>query len=226
MQLSVREAASLLGVSERKIEGWIKKRRLPANRVNDQYRINRLELLEWAIARNRAVSADLIHNGNGRGELLSLARALRDGGIVHCAGGNDKASLLHTILDAMQLPANVDRELLFQMLLARESRNSTALGDGIAIPHPRNPIVQHVERPIVCLCFLENPIHFGAIDGKPVHALFTFVSPTVRDHLQLLARLAVCLRDPGFKAAITRSANSGEILLEAGRVEAELNRGC
>lgn len=226
MQLSVREAASLLGVSERKIERWIKKRRLPANRVNEQNRINRIELLEWAIARNRAVSADLIHNGNERTDLPNLARSLREGGIVHCAAGTDKASLRHTILDAMQLPANVDRELLFQVLLARESHNSTALGDGIAIPRPRSPIVLHVERPTVCLCFLANPIHFGAIDGKPIHALFTCVSPTVHGHLQLLARLAACLRDPGFKAAITRCANSDEILVEAGRVEAKLHCGC
>ena len=53
----------------------------------------------------------------------------------------------------------------------RRSR-STAVGDGIAIPHVRNPVVLHVGRPAIALCFLERAIEYGALDGKPVrHAV-------------------------------------------------------
>src|SRR5438034_985186 len=62
----------------------------------------------------------------------------------------------------------------------REALQSTGVGDGIAIPHVRNPIVLHVSRPMITLCFLERPIDFGALDGKPVHVLFSLISPTVR----------------------------------------------
>ena len=44
------------------------------------------------------------------------------------------------------------------------------------------------------LCFLEHPIEFGALDGQPVHTLFTIVSPTIKAHLHLLSRLAFALR--------------------------------
>jgi PTS system nitrogen regulatory IIA component len=47
---------------------------------------------------------------------------------------------------------------LFQVLLARESLGSTALGNGVAVPHVRNPIVLHIQRPMVTLCFLEQAI--------------------------------------------------------------------
>lgn len=221
MQLSVREVATMLNVSERKIEKWIKLKGLPTNRVNDQYRFNRMELLEWAISRNKALPADLISNGNAA--TLSFVEALRTGGIFHGVGGTDKASVLHAVIDSMKLPTNVDREILFHVLLSREALGSTALGDGIAIPHPRSPIVLHVQESMVCLCFLTNPIDFGAADGKPVHTLFTLLSPTVRDHMQQLARLAFFLRDPGFRAAITRRANREEILHEACRIEPQLN---
>jgi mannitol/fructose-specific phosphotransferase system IIA component (Ntr-type) len=90
----------------------------------------------------------------------------------------------------------VDREFLYKVLLARESLGSTGIGDGIAIPHVRNPIVLHLSRPIVTLCFLERPVDFGALDGQPVNTLFTLISPTVRAHLHLLSRLAFTLRDP------------------------------
>jgi PTS system nitrogen regulatory IIA component len=222
MQLTVREVAELLKVSERRVYAWIKDGGLPAYRVNERYRFNRAELLEWATSRNLEVPADLFHNGDEETPPASLAAALEEGGVFHGVGGTNKETVLHAVVDAMQLPDHVNRELLFRVLLAREALGSTGLGDGIAIPHPRNPIVLHVDKPEIALCFLANPIDFDAIDGKPVHTLFTMISPTVSDHLHLLSRLAFSLRDPGFKAAVTNRANKEEILREARRVEAEL----
>ena len=223
MHLTVTEVAAMLNVSERKIQEWIKKERLPANRVNDQYRVNRMELQEWGISRNKALPADLISNGTGEGARSSFVEALRQGGIVHRVGGTDKASALHAVIDSMKLPTNVDREFLFHVLLAREALGSTALGDGIAIPRPRSPIVLHVQKSTLCLCFLANPVEFGATDGKPVHTVFTLVSPTVRDHTHQLARLAFFLRDPGFKSAIKRRAHGDEILREACLIEPQVS---
>ena len=108
--------------------------------------------------------------------------------------------------------------------VAREALASTGVGDGIAIPHVRNPIVLHVPRPTVTLCFLERPVDFGALDGKPVHCLFTLVSPTIRAHLHLLSRLAFALRDPGFHAVVQRQALRDEILTELRRVESAILR--
>lgn len=89
--------------------------------------------------------------------------------------------------------------LLLQFLL---SLGSTGIGDGIAVPHVRNPVVLHVSKPTVTLCFLDHPIDFGAIDDMPVDTMFAIVSPSVKAHLHLLSRLAFVLRDPGFKAAL------------------------
>jgi PTS system nitrogen regulatory IIA component len=99
---------------------------------------------------------------------------------------------------------------------------STAIGDGIAIPHVRNPIVLHVPRSMVTLCFLERPVDFGALDGKPVHCLFTMVSPTVRAHLHLLSRLAFALRDAGFLEIVRRQGLRDQILDELRRVESSV----
>jgi PTS system nitrogen regulatory IIA component len=59
-------------------------------------------------------------------------------------------------------------------------------------------------------------IEFDSIDGKPVHTLFTLVSPTVRAHLHLLSRLTWALRQPDFRDPIARAAGRDE-LLEAAR---------
>jgi PTS system nitrogen regulatory IIA component len=77
----------------------------------------------------------------------------------------------------------------------------------------------HIPRPMMSVCFLENAIDFMAIDGKPVHTLFTILSPTIKAHLNLLSRLAYALRDTEFNTAIVQRASREEILAHAGRVD-------
>ena len=221
MQLTVRDVATLLNVSEKTVYRWIKAREIPAYRINEQYRFHRAELLEWATARRIAVSADLFQE-EGEGPLPSLGDALLAGGIAYRLVATDVRSALRAVVEVMRLPEEVNREQLLQVLLAREALASTAIGDGVAIPHVRNPIVLHVSHPAITLCFLERPVDFGALDGKPVHCLFTIISPTVRAHLTLLSRLAFAMRDPGFQDAVRRQALRDEILAELRRVEAGL----
>jgi PTS system nitrogen regulatory IIA component len=81
----------------------------------------------------------------------------------------------------------------------------------------------HIPRPMITLCFLENPVEFDAIDGKPVHTLFTLVSPTIRAHLHLLSRLSFALREPRFRSAVTSQASREEILGAAAACEGPLS---
>jgi PTS system nitrogen regulatory IIA component len=223
MQLSVRDAAKLFDVSEKTIYRWVEQRKLPASKINDQVRFNRTELLEWATAQKVRVSPEILgHDEAETATFPSLVEALEAGGIFHRIGGEDKPSVLKSVLDVMHLPAEVDRSFLLQVLLAREALGSTGVGDGIAIPHVRNPIVLHLPRPMIALCFLEHPIDFGAMDKKPVHALFTLISPTVRAHLHMLSRLSYALRDPAFRAAVERQAPREELLAAVARAEAPL----
>jgi len=225
MKLTVRDAAQLLNVSEKTIYRWIKQGGIPAYQISDQYRFNRAELLEWATSRRINVSPEIFAEPNGNeAPPPSLSEALRAGGVHYRVGGTDKPSVLHSVVDMIKLPEEVDREFLYQVLLAREALGSTGLGEGIAIPHVRNPIVLHLGRPLVTLCFLERPVDFGAIDGQPVSTLFTLISPTVRAHLHLLSRLGYALRDRDFKAAILRQASRDEIVEALRRVEESMAR--
>jgi len=85
--------------------------------------------------------------------------------------------------------------------------------------------VGYISQPILSLSFLETPIDYGALDGKPVYALFLLVSPNVRTHLRILARLAFCLRDPEFKEAVLSQASRETILSTLAQTEARLQRG-
>ncbi len=223
MQLTVQNIAELLNVSEKTVYRWISDQSLPGYRVSGQYRFNRAEVLEWATSRKINVSPQIFQEPETAGVPLPLlSEALLAGGIHYRVGGTDKESVLRAVVETMKLPEEVDREFLVRVLVAREALASTGIGDGIAIPHVRNPIVLHVPRPMVSLCFLEKSVDFAAIDGKPVYALFSLISPTVRGHLHLLSRLAYALKDAGCKDAIAQQGTRDEILNELRRVESAL----
>lgn len=226
MDMTVRDASRVLNVSEKTIYRWITKGVLPAYRINEQYRLNRAELLEWVSSRrNLPISPEIFDDQESRGGALpTLATALRAGGIVYRVGGKDKAGVLRSVVECMHLPDAVDRDFLHQVLMAREALGSTAVGEGVAVPHPRNPIVLRVESPLVNLSFLEEPVDFGALDGQKVHTLFSLVSPTVRVHLHLLARLAFALRNDEFKDALRNQLSREQIIGILERVEASFVR--
>lgn len=213
MQLGVHDVARILNVSEKSIYRWIQQGQLPAYKVNDQYRFNRAELLEWANGQKINVSAEIFKEPDSSVELMpDLADSIETGGIFYRVAGTDKDSVMKSVVEVMKLPPDMDRDFLLRVLMAREAMASTGIGEGVAIPHVRNPIVLSVNHPAICLCFLEKPVEFDAIDNQPVHTLFTLVTPTVRIHLYLLSRLASALLDPGVKAALNRQAPREEIL--------------
>lgn len=221
MQLSIRDLTKLLNVAESTVARWIKQRGLPAHQVGGQYRVNRAELLEWATANNVRVSLELFDHLEADVETVPcLSEALQVGGIHYQLEDTNKSRALRALVQVLPLPDGVDRELLLRLFLAREASASTAIGDGIAIPHVRNPIVLHVARPAVTLAFLAQPVDFGALDGKPVHVLFSIISPTNRSHLQLLSRLSFALHDGKLRETVVRQAPREAILQEVRRVEA------
>lgn len=225
MQLTVRDAAQLLSVSEKTVYRWIEQKDIPVHRVNEQLFFSKAELLEWATARRIKVSATLFEDSDlGSGPLPALSTALEAGAVVPKLPGKSKSEVLRAMVDQLTLPPNFDREMLLQMLMAREGLGSTGIGDGIAIPHVRNPVVLNVPKASMTLCYLDQPIEFGSVDGKPVHTLFSLVSPTIRVHLHLLSRLSTALLDSKVRTSILRRDGRPELLAEIRRVEMGFTR--
>jgi PTS system nitrogen regulatory IIA component len=213
MNLTVRQAAAYLHVDESTVRQWISRRGLPAHRVNERLRLNALELWEWATEQGIQVSRSLLDQARKSPEPVPpLSALLAAGGIHHDVPGDDKARVLRELVARLPLPQDVDRAFLTSVLEAREAMGSTGIGDGIAIPHVRNPILLHVTEPFVTLCLLRRSVDFGAIDGRPVHALFSLVSPNVPAHLRILAQIAYILRDAELRRLLRERASTEAIM--------------
>lgn len=223
MLLTVSQAAKLLHVPEKKVLQWIKKDQLSACRVNDEYRLNRVDLLELATEQRLTISPELFAEPEEPDiKLPSLSQVLKAGGTHYDIEGRTKDEVLANIISLLKFPPQVDRDYILQVLMAREALGTTAIGDGIAIPHVRNPILLHVDTAMITLCFLKHPIDFKAIDNQPVDTIFLLISPTVKVHLHLLSKLAYALRDQRFKAVLQRQGPQSEIFAAVKLIESEL----
>ncbi|MFA6957232.1 MAG: PTS sugar transporter subunit IIA [Thermoanaerobaculia bacterium] len=203
MKLTVNQAASLLGVADDKVYDWIEENSLPAQRIRGQYRINRSELLEWATERRIDVSPRAFEQDAAA---PTLTDALRAGGVHFDVPSASLELALRSIVDQLTIADDDDRELLREILLGREAIGITPVGDGIAIPHVRAPIILDSAGAVVSLSFLASPIKVGNGDGQMVDTFFFMLCPTVHVHLAMLARLAHALRDPGFRTAVKSRA--------------------
>ena len=212
MFLKVTDLAAAIGTDEKTVLSWIKNKGLPAHKHDDRYQINRVDLLEWATNQGITIPPDIFVASDEKSRLSSVSEALVHGGIFYDLPGNTPESALREVVAMLKLPPGLDPEFLLQTLLAREALGSTALGNGIAIPHVRNPIVGQAGESAISLCFLKNPIDFDAVDGQPVTILFTLVTPNVKAHLHLLAKLAFLLHDQPFQKLLHRPGSEAEIM--------------
>ena len=101
----------------------------------------------------------------------------------------------------------VDPEALRKVLEERELLASTAIGDGIAIPHGK---LDSVEQLVGTLARSVNGLEFDSIDGKPTHLVFMLVAPSSSTgiHLKALARLSRLFRDADFRRRLIEAPDA------------------
>ena len=224
LDLTAREVAQILRLDESDVPRLVREQGLPAHRVAEDLRFNRVELQEWAVLRGRRLSARMWAPEGRLRELPSLRAALDRGGIhrVHAA---DAQALLASVADLPGVPSHVDRALLRAVLVAREAHTIVDAEGGIAVPHTRDPIVLPIDAPRVLLCLLEKPLDVGARSGVAVRALFLLLSPSVREHLQVLSELAYALHDVELREMIATGAADAALLARFTALDASVARG-
>lgn len=104
-----------------------------------------------------------------------------------------------------------DKDAYKEAILAREAQGTTAIGDGIAVPHAKT---NAVKAPALAAITVRGGVDYGAPDGKPSDLLFMIAATEDGDvHLEILSRLMVMLMDPDFASKL-RAAETPEQFLD------------
>ncbi len=197
--LTVREAAEFLRVSEKTVYRWIRQGVIPTIKFQGQYRFDRKEIEAWARYKRIGGGTPSMAQGDPEPEEADLTEAVKLGGIHYKIEGGRPEETFRNLVElfpfAAKMPQDM-KEALVTELIEREALVTTAIGNGIALPHPRHPRDWGIGAPAVGIFFLERPANFQAIDGKPVFVLIPILCRTVKGHLRMLSQVGHLLNDP------------------------------
>ena len=211
------QAAQFLHVSLATLERWVRQGLLPPP-LDPENGYGSLELGSWAKARGlphgTAISKGGAHN-------VSITSALNRGSTLYGVQANNSYDAINAIIDQLDQFSAPQRQEILTKVLDRERMASTAVGHGVALPHPREAPGHLVQEPILTVAFFSKPLDWAAPDNQPVHTAFLLLSPNAHVHLKLLARIARLLKTPDCGATLSAIPEKPELLTFIERHEQE-----
>jgi PTS system nitrogen regulatory IIA component len=135
---------------------------------------------------------------------MDLADLIEPNRVVFAARASNKQQLLQDLASRAATLLNLDAQMIFDALQAREELGSTGLGNGFALPHAR---IEGLDRLFGMFTRLNRPIHFDSVDGNPVDLIFLLLIPATAgsEHLAAISRH---LRDLQFAAKLPQGNNA------------------
>jgi len=130
--------------------------------------------------------------------------------IVPALASRDKNAALEEMADYLGATHHLDKSKVLKVLLERERISTTAIGEGVAIPHGK---LNGVERVVGVFARSPEGIDFASLDGAPTHLFFVLVAPenAAADHLKALARISRLLKDEAFRRRLMAGQSSQEL---------------
>ncbi len=238
MDLKIKDVASFLNVSETTIRRWITDGKIPVYRINQQYRFSRTEIENWVIShkldKTHRVSSftksrltkekDNLATEKTKGGVkqFGLFRAIHKGDVLAEMPGRTKEEVIRATMKLIAKNLHLDADVMADLLLDRESLMPTALNNSIAVPHTRD-ILLNAHHDVVFIVFLKTPLHYGALDGQPVHTLFFLFACEDKRHLSLLAKIAHLSHQPKSLEFLLSKPSKKELLIFIKKWEAQLH---
>jgi nitrogen PTS system EIIA component len=143
---------------------------------------------------------------------FDIAGLIHKGGVYDSIDGTTPEEVYRTVSTIIPLPVDMAHEAVYDALCAREHVLSTAVGNGIALPHARAPLMKNEEDQEICIVYLKNPIDMKAPDERKVFVMFVLLTYNSQSHLKILSNLVTLFRKPQFRKLLEKHAGEAELL--------------
>ncbi len=212
--LTLSEAADYLKIAEKTLLRMIHRKEVPAAKVGNQYRFLRNVLEDWLISKMKVLpSNDVTRLIEKQGELLAVWRLLDETMVIPDLPGSSKEEVLEQLtLPLAEAGLLEHAEGYTRKLLDREEMISTAVENGVALPHLRKPEENPSGRPVIVIGRSRQGIDFGAPDGQKTKLFFLLCTDSEVVHLRVLSLLARILKIPGLLSSLLEAETAEEII--------------
>jgi PTS system nitrogen regulatory IIA component len=221
--MTLEEIAGYFKVSEKTILRMVQAGELPAFKVSNQWRFLRAAIDQWLSSQMQRTSSEnlaaVVQTDAG---LPLLSKLLHPGRVLPDLQPGSKTTVLSALAGPLITEGIVENTAGYlEDLLAREAMLSTAIGNGIAVPHTRTPSASGLRRDAVVLGMCREGLDFAALDGQPTHLFFLIGSTSTETHLRLMARVMLLLRVPDMQNRLLAATNPDTICRLIERAEQE-----
>lgn len=223
MNLTVKDVAMMLNVSNKTIYRMIKGETIPCFRVGGQWRFSQKEIKSW-IEDVRAFTPNSFTSDKAKSEeSIPLSEFISRGGIYDNIPGKTKQEAIFSCLRLIheRIPALINPDELYSSIMAREALCPTSVGHSIAFPHPV-AFGRFTDVSRIALCRLDRLISFSSLDNEPVDTLFFIFPKNERRFLRIQAKLMRILRDDAVLSAIKSESDHGLVLKTVSEREADI----
>ncbi|MFA6457537.1 MAG: PTS sugar transporter subunit IIA [Bacteroidota bacterium] len=210
MDLKIKDVAEFLVLSEKEINNLVKAKEIPHQVIQDRVVFNKDKVIEWALSRNMPLNISGSRHFVEY-QIKSLLPLLDERSIFYNCDFSE-SQYIEQMTNLALFDASVDKDVVVQLLKSREQLMSTAIGNGISLPHPRIPLVIGRDKPLVHFFFPAKPLALNSLDGKPVHTLILIISQTIKQHLSLLAHVSFLLTKKEIRQALEQRAPYAELV--------------
>jgi len=221
--MSLEEFAKHVSLDMRDVRRLADRGKLPGHKVGGQWRFNRAKVTEWlqqeiqTLDETRLIEIERAMSGVGSTAASDSAMVVTDliglDGIDVNLPARTRTSVVRELVRlAGRTGLLYDEKGLADAVEQREQLCSTALTDGVAIPHPRQPMPYVSAEPLVCVARLSGGLVFGAPKRELTRLFFLICCHDDRHHLHVLARLMRLLDEETIE--LLMSVSSSEELLQ------------
>ena len=141
-----------------------------------------------------------------------LAELIERGGVYRDVQGTTPREVLTALIGNLPVIPSVPAGKLLEAVLEREALMPTGIGKGIALPHPRNPLLKSEDEQYTALAFLKQPVDWNSLDGERVDTLLLIVSASAKGHLKALSEITFFCHQEEFAWLLKERASLGTLL--------------
>lgn len=219
MEIDLNEAAKLLKVHPSTLQRWVKKGMLNSRRIEDKICFDRDELIKFIKKTNFSqVEYTQLAEISAEQQIddrLILTKAVSRGIFTKLSDNFEREGLFIKVVDLLAYvnEINFPRELLVAKLIEREEEISTAIGGGIALPHPKNTPELHFDNSIIGVVSLFKPLILNPSCTELNDLFFFLFSKNPMEHLKLLSTIAkIVAANPNLKRQINHLESRKELV--------------
>ncbi len=131
--------------------------------------------------------------------------------VIPALEGREKSAALEEMAGLLaSCHPRLTQKKVLDVLVAREKISTTAIGEGVAIPHGK---LAGVDRVLGVFARSPEGVEFASLDGEPTHLFFALIAPenAAADHLKALARISRLLKDQGFRRRLMAANTQQEL---------------